>query len=463
MSIKMSLSAATSIRTDTFVGIDIRSAPDDNNLNCYCSNPTRLYALVPIGTESAKVEALSSYITRLASAHQIPTLVLINKEIRQISRRDFSVNRALITPALNGYQETARTFAFALAQLTGRDDLSQLTLLWTDGKIQARNAIRRQMAWCPLCFEEWRLSGHAIYIPLLWCLKFNEACLQHSCLLRKTCHACGESHHPLFRDLRIGYCPQCGSWLGLKQTLECPPNADQLRWARVAELFLTNGAARLANLSKSTFGGNILRLVKNNFGGNFALASRHLDICPQYLFGLAKKLEPGLKTLLKVASILEIDPLDLYCLELTQFNYRVQAAPTRRRVKVVYRSRSEWQRLAALAESIHVRAPSLSCIEISRRLGLISSSLLSQMLPDLSRRISVSSANIRRARHKERIARLKRLVTEATKKIFYSGKYPSVRRVRGLLPSCCDFRHREVSLAWEETVASLKAEELRKN
>lgn len=93
---------------------------------------SRLYSLEPFGIGTTRCESLTSYLARLAAAHCVSVTTLVSREIapyisdwvregaRHIYRR---------ASAINSCGKMADDFVAGLQTLTGRQDLSGLTML----------------------------------------------------------------------------------------------------------------------------------------------------------------------------------------------------------------------------------------------------------------------------------------------------------------------------------------------
>jgi hypothetical protein len=147
---------------------------------------SHLYHLEPIAVGSPMVESLTSYLTRLAEAHSVFPRVLVAKEITPVVDPHLA-GRATYrstgfwkqSPVLNGVTSLAAGMIQALQQLTQRNDLRFLTMLpWKEVLADTR-LVRRTRAWCPLCYEEWRVSHQEVYDPLLWALQDITHCSRH--------------------------------------------------------------------------------------------------------------------------------------------------------------------------------------------------------------------------------------------------------------------------------------------
>jgi TniQ len=185
-----------------------------------------LYATSPIGMGTPLVESLTGYITRLAEAHSVFSGPLLYKLIVPLvpGYTSSAKQHALFRESgdrstlLNGTGRRAQYAVSALEKLTLRTDLSFLTLLPLEAILPARakGLIRLTKAWCPLCYEQWRLSGQPVYDPLLWFLQEVTHCCSHQLPLSTRCpyQDCAQALPAVGWRARAGYCSYCQRWLG---------------------------------------------------------------------------------------------------------------------------------------------------------------------------------------------------------------------------------------------------------
>ena len=181
---------------------------------------SRLYCLEPIGIGTPLVESLTSYVNRLAEAHNIPVKTLIAKEIAPFidvsyvgSRTSVQVYNKFIR-AINGFGVIATAWVKALEIQTKRGDLCFLTMLQWSNVITDRCLLRKTQAWCPQCYNDWYNSQKAIYFPLLWSLRAVTSCHLHHQKLRELCPSCDRTQLWLDKNRVLGFCPSCGTFLG---------------------------------------------------------------------------------------------------------------------------------------------------------------------------------------------------------------------------------------------------------
>ena len=182
---------------------------------------TRLFNLTPIGLGTPYVESLTSYIARVAAEHQVPPWFIVSKDIApKMTRKSLAEQSGhsdlygKMGSSLNGMCSTVAEVVRIMEELTGCSGLADLTMLRWNQVLAPATLVRRYRAWCPICFEEWKVKGKPIYEPLLWALKETEVCPNHFVPLAMECPKCKKPHGPVAWYSKPGYCSRCGNWLG---------------------------------------------------------------------------------------------------------------------------------------------------------------------------------------------------------------------------------------------------------
>ncbi len=184
---------------------------------------SRLYHLEPIGVGTPYVESLTGYVARLAEQHCVTVRRLTLTEIaplmgKEIKLQDESISKVFGSnrdrTAFNGTGLMATNLVGAMSALTGRSDLHFLTLLPWAQVISKRGLLRRQRAWCPKCYQEWRDNDTSVYELLLWSINTAQVCQIHHQLLQEQCPHCHQRQLAISGDFRTGHCNKCAKWLG---------------------------------------------------------------------------------------------------------------------------------------------------------------------------------------------------------------------------------------------------------
>lgn len=203
-----------------------------------------LYALEPIGVGTACVESLTSYIARLADAHCVFPGILMEKLLISLMPGYLSTRKlhplyrsdGNKSNLLNATGPRASYAVQALETVTLRTDLQYLTLLVLGEIVYIRGLIRLTKAWCPVCYQEWHLSGRTVYDPLLWVLQEISMCTRHQRLLQTHCpyQGCQRAQPALAWRSQPGYCTYCQRWLGqsleLTQVEDLPGHETDAGW-----------------------------------------------------------------------------------------------------------------------------------------------------------------------------------------------------------------------------------------
>src|ERR1051326_7416492 len=183
---------------------------------------SRLYHLEPAGIGTPFVESLSSYFTRLAQAHNVSAVNLYTREVAPLlqkirtDNRRYSRNRSLVIERslgpVNGPSGiTAITEAWVqtLEALTKRSDLRLLTALPLGNAVSPEHLMKKALAWCPSCYDEWHRSGETVYEPLLWMFSVVEICPRHKQPLERVCPHCKREQIFFSSRTSSGHCSRC--------------------------------------------------------------------------------------------------------------------------------------------------------------------------------------------------------------------------------------------------------------
>lgn len=433
------------------------------------SGRSHLYSLEPLAHGTGGIESASS-LSRLAMAHTVSTWSLLKCEIGpQLFGEEATLRYRLgelvttLGAAFNGENGTSRALISILQRVTGRTDLARLTMGFCKGFVSPRYLVRVKQAWCGPCLSEWKSDGREVYSPLLWHLMAATVCPKHGSALRTACPKCDAKFHPLTAHSRPGYCPRCGTWLGVP---EHPSHAEPLDLgfekdiARKVSDFLGDGPELLAATKESGFPGNIQLLVEQLFGGNVAALSRFLKVNRYTIIAWKAGVQrPTLLSLADVSLKVSVSPAVLLCqqLQADDFQLRPDATGKARSRRFFPAKEHDLQKMRQALEEAAKEGviQRISLSQLARRLGC-DQTTLDNRFPELARRVKDLYRDFCSVRKAARAKELEQIVRQTTIDIHKAGDYPSQYRVRQALPSFIDMRDPPANEAWKRTLIELQ-------
>jgi transcriptional regulator with XRE-family HTH domain len=435
---------------------------------------SRLYHLPPIGVGTPLVESLTSYIARLGASHSVHPRSLLLVEVapylsalahtRTNELRRGAMSRLLTISAVwNGTTGSAKNMVEALTRLTERQDLHLLTLLPFQEVFSHKKLLRRSRAWCPRCFETWRLASLPVYEPLLWCLECVSICHIHEQRLQWCCpySDCARTSPPLTGRSEVGYCPWCNRWLGTPfHLLGRAPSAwvneewKQQQWVATQ---LGEVLAAVPTLPAPLQRENALTVISSYVNeimlGRHAEAARLLGLTAstvrQWLSG---ERIPQVRNLLQVCLSLDISLFALLLGTAHTTSWRnapppqLPASETKRRP---FRKFDALPLQKALQEAVlKPEDPPLSLSKLAKRLGY-PSPFLSRHFPELCQAISSSYQAYRNDKRESTFRARCAELDQVMSHLRDQGLRPTEKRVRDLLKSPSILRLPEIRDAWK--------------
>lgn len=428
---------------------------------------SRLYHLEPIGVGSPMVESLTSYITRLAEAHRVSPYALFRNEICSLllsqptgnQLQAYLINLWKNSPVMNGLASTTNQLVEALERLTSQHDLSCLTMLSWKHAFSDRRLARRQKAWCPLCYEEWRRANQVIYEPLLWSLECVTACFKHATLLHTRCPYpdCACTIFALHQQAQSGFCPRCYRWLGTtscREALLQGKEWSQQRWVnnQVGELLST--AHTLPPLPQDLFVHTLHTCVEAVTGGNVLAFARQFDLEQAAVWRWQRRgLLPQLSTLLWICERLEISPLQFLTGNLSEILAKRsldRPSPSRPgKQQMIRRKRVDDEKVRQTLEACLTEQPPPSLSEVCRRIGHPDVTLYAHFA-ELCHAISQRYRAYQAEQREKWTQRLCDEIREAVYRLCAQGHYPSEWAVKKMIATRGAFRVKAVREAWKD-------------
>ncbi len=279
----------------------------------YPKETSFLYAPEPIGIGTPFVESLASYFIRLSAAHMLTPSAMLKLAIApQLPKRHQNFKNTIglqsIVINMSGIGSEAEIMVDVLEQLTGRTDLTQLTMLPFAAMLAKYELLSQTSSWCPYCFEQQRTLGQPIYLPLIWSLRTLRKCPIHRCNLWMVCPHC-KTVPPVIGSRTVnGYCNKCQGWLGRKAN-KSPKTDKKNFFIRLFEWQNSVGFKREQQTFPSILGYLMGKHMKKKDTASMA-SLLHL---PESIIEdqLANKMLPALGVVFWIGHVFKIDPFDI--------------------------------------------------------------------------------------------------------------------------------------------------------
>ncbi len=422
-----------------------------------------LYHLQPIGIGTANVESLTGYITRLAQAHCIEPGILMERVVAPVgikipgSTKSSRTGVFGHTATFNGTGMMAAQWVQALESLTLRSDLRFLTMLTWTNVIPPRGLLRHGLAYCPICYEQWRETGQAIYEPLLWSLNVVKICPHHHQLLLTECPHCQVPLSPLAWRSRSGYCSRCGGWLGfclqpfalLSDTL----TKTELNWQTWVVKTVGEMVAAASQLiltpSREMIGRSLSAYVNLVAFGNVAMLARLLQMPKHAVWQWCTgKVLPQFDTLLQVCYCLGTSVLDFLTGVVTTAVVDGITAPLPPKTRCANTAFCRTIPIEKLRRQLEAflednRSLPLPMTQVAKSLGY-DVRILRRHFADLCHAISQRYLDYRKAQHNQKLEISCEEVRQVAFRLFSQGIEPTRSEVARFLSKPAYFREREV-------------------
>ena len=412
---------------------------------------SRLYCLIPYEIENIWCESLTGYINRLGQAHHVAPRSLVAQEVipwlstEQQQQAHMSVHFSTFgyqgAMSLNGRGTLAQKWVTILEHLTGRTDLSLLTLPWWIGDLSSRKLIRNVPVWCPSCLEEWQANGVPLYQPLMWILQVITICPRHREYLQDRCPYCDKPQAVIAANrFRPGTCTHCSQWLGTGEQYQHQRANDHelITWQEwvlhaLEELFLTSRSTGI--LTWELFFTHLADCLKEQRA--FSMLSRITGINRQLLHRWVNAHDmdvPLLGNILKFCYACDVTPLQIMRNQMDHLKQTIQneVAVHTPLPRSHYHHVNLEQCQAFLKTILEEHEMPQSLRQIEKHLGHTTRQL-SYHFPEECALIASRAREYRQQRKEERLDKVREQVRQAMFSLHEQGIYPSQRQLRTLL------------------------------
>ncbi len=276
-----------------------------------------------MGGGSPYMECLTSYLIRLSAVHKVYPSSLLSYIVAPVLNKEFLINSVKRggnrfydgARTINAFEQNAIDMVTVLENLTGVQHLDQLTLIGLKEVIPSRYLLKKQLSWCPACYEEQMNNEESHYNPLLWNIEVVKICLKHKCRLEIHCPSCYKNLPILHRKSQNGYCAYCNKWLGIKKSSDQDSrNLDiNSKITLMAEQFIEHKEKISILGNRQQIIKNLNYLVETYEQGNLQRFAKNLNLAKTTLWDWCKgKVLPPLPRILEICSLFDISSVYFY-------------------------------------------------------------------------------------------------------------------------------------------------------
>lgn len=271
----------------------------------------KLLPIEPIFDTDGEIEALSSYIVRVAEAHWVSPVQLL-----YCLRQSFSKDKTGKVQIASNFDIFSKASVELIDNMKFASsinfDFRNLTLnSWHDiyPSAKGHGITSHNLRWCNLCHAECEKNQQPIYNKLAWSLQPVEACVIHCAILSDQCAVCTTKQKYITPNSFVGFCHHCGSKLH---------SVDAVRRAKEKQLWIAQSCDHLIKNSRA---GNIFRssdllaniedIVDNHFGGQPRRIAKELNMhhtVRSWFRGAA----PNFSLLLDFCYRIQVHPAELF-------------------------------------------------------------------------------------------------------------------------------------------------------
>lgn len=427
-----------------------------------------LYCLEPVGIYTAHVEALTSYISRIAKVHCVKTGSLLSRIIYPILGKDYlnkGGGRGFYTSShlINGVTNISSEFTDVLEQLTGRFDLAELTLMRFSDVIPTRGLLKGQKSWCPLCFEEMRKQRTIIYEPLLWMLQPVSVCTKHHVKLHETCPACHKFSLVLENRSNPGFCSKCFAWLGIDTCSQHQDSASD--WEEFKANSIKNLlSSDLKQITKGNVQWTLERLVHQYSRDNIAAFAKLIGVPKSTFWGWHSGNNlPTFDDALRICNKCDLSLAQFYSGKRGVTTGEVVISAKRSRKKNVVITQKHVSEVGKAFKLLMMDRTNMrfNVTHVANKLQCNKKTLYKYygLLCKLQTRISKYYQSSRKAL---RIMKLNGEISKACRDIYDSGQYPSVQKLEKKLRRPAVLREKETGDFYQSCLESLLNSSIKK-
>lgn len=388
----------------------------------------KLIPIEPVFDSNGEIEALSSYIVRVAEAHWVSPVQLL-----YCLRKTFSKEKTGKVKIASNFDIFSKASVELIDNMKFASsinfDFRNLTLSsWHDiyPEEKGHGITSHKLRWCSLCHAECEQNNQPIFNELAWSLQPVEACVKHGVTLSEECNLCGTKQKYITSNSFVGFCHHCGSKLHCT-TKARRANERQLWIAQSCKDLIRN--SRDGNIFRSSdLLANIKDVIDNHFGGYTRRIARELNM-PNTVRSWIRGAAPNFSLLLDFCYRIQVHPAELFSRTRTLIDIEKKYDTKKPYRSIPYLTDKQIQNIAQKLNEILRNNEELTTTEDVAKLVGISRRVMQSRFPKLNSQV-VKKVKLRRQREfKERNLERIRKIEVRAKILVENNTYPGQRQL----------------------------------
>lgn len=283
--------------------------------------------LEPICADSSDIEALTSYITRMAESHRLKTRVYIyclTSKLEKYHYKNTISGAPQVWYSINGIGERANIISSLLNQHHSKYNFEWLSFLPIKYSIEARahGLLNQNMRWCKECWIESESNKSPVYVPLAWTARLYTVCLKHNRFLSEVCPHCNNPQEQLPRIPSLIHCQHCGCKLidgKLGKSIKQENSPEQYWFSHNIGDVIDRTCAKGLSFDIPPIPSFIQDIVDKHWRGDIGNFSKQIGFGSREAVNhwLSGKKQPSLYSIMRMSYLLQIPLYDIFCSKLS--------------------------------------------------------------------------------------------------------------------------------------------------
>lgn len=414
------------------------------------TSSSRLIPVKGISVGALLVEALSSLVNRVSVKNFCSPRFFIdfvvNPEAGFGAARNSLFARDGLS-VLNSYRGHAKKYCEALSRLTGMKGLEQHTMMPFRELFDSmgKGVIRHKKHWCPECYLDAMRQSMPVYDPLIFSLMEVKSCPVHQLALVSQCPDCGATQQALPSSRKVGWCTQCGGFLGYMggEVREVTPREQYFY-----DLFECRYQLPGIGVCQA-FKDGMMKVVKRSGCGTVKKLTEAVCFSDRTIAQwLSGRYRPTLTSFLDFCLAVNVLPSQLL---LNHQDIAPQLTEARLTVRKVFNSSLEMEEIEKRLQTHALSEKITPLPEIASKLE-VGVSFLSYHFPELTRAVVQKNQSLRKVESDKRYHQFTDQISKIIVGLEKEGVVPSYNKVRCRMVQYHGFRYKDFTRLWGQAM-----------